>query len=255
MPSTPSAVCVMMLLMLRLPIEEKVARLGAVEHDLDQAQRGNPQGPVFLALAHAVETYQIPWEELHEVVRGVEMDLTQQRYRTFDDLRTYCYRVASVVGLICVQICGYKDPRAREYAVDLGLAMQLTNILRDILEDGSRERIYIPQEELERFGYTEAELLQGVVNEPFREMMHFQVARAQEYFQRGKRLLPLLPLRSRACPAVLAGIYKRLLDHIEARGYDVFSTRVSLSAREKLFLTVRLWCQSLVPLERVATAL
>ncbi len=237
-----------------MSVEEKLRQLGEVERALEQAEYGQPEGPVYQALAHAVEEYGIPWEDLIEVVRGVEMDLTITRYETFDDLRAYCYRVASVVGLICIQVCGYSDPKAREYAIDLGLAMQLTNILRDIREDSELGRIYLPQEELARFGYTEEQLMAGEVNENFEQFMGFQVARARDYFTKGKQLLKLLPLRTRACPSVLGGIYSRVLDRIEDKGYDVYERRISLPSREKLFLTVRLWCQSYVPLERVATA-
>ena len=237
-----------------MSVEEKLRQLGEVERALEQAEYGQPEGPVYQALAHAVEEYDIPWEDLIEVIRGVEMDLTITRYETFDDLRAYCYRVASVVGLICIQVCGYSDPKAREYAIDLGLAMQLTNILRDIREDSELGRIYLPQEELARFGYTEEQLMAGEVNENFEQFMGFQVARARDYFTKGKQLLKLLPLRTRACPSVLGGIYSRVLDRIEDKGYDVYERRISLPSREKLFLTVRLWCQSYVPLERVATA-
>ena len=234
--------------------EEKVAGLGEVTRALEQAEAGRPEGPVFQAVAHVAATYDVPWEHFHEVVRGVEMDITVHRYSTFDELQTYCYRVASVVGLICVRIFGCTSPEAREPAIALGVAMQLTNILRDIAEDGARGRVYLPQEDLQRFGYGDDEVLQGAFNDRFVALMRFQVQRAKEQFQQGKALLPLLPLRSRACPAVLGGIYSRLLDRIEARGYDVYAKRVSLSGREKLFLTVRLWLQSLLPFRRLATA-
>jgi phytoene synthase len=237
-----------------LPIEEKLQQLREVEGALERAKNGQPEGLVYQALAHAVQEYGIPWEDLISVIRGVEMDLTITRYKTFGDLREYCYRVASVVGLICIQVCGYSDPKAREYAVDLGLAMQLTNILRDIREDSEIGRIYLPQDELARFGYTEEQLMAGEIDENFEKFMEFQVARAREYFTKGKQLLKLLPMRTRACPSVLGGIYSHVLDAIEAKGYDVYERRISLPSREKLFLTVRLWCQSYVPLERVATA-
>ena len=237
-----------------LPIDEKTQRIQGIDGLLENARNGNPDGPVFEALAHAAAEYDIPYEDLMEVARGVEMDLTVSRYETFEDLATYCYRVASVVGLICIRIMGYQDQRAREYAIDLGLAMQLTNILRDIREDAERGRIYIPQEDLRRFGYTEEELLAGAVNDRFRSLMEFEVARAREYFERGKRLLKLLPVRTRAFPAVLGGLYGRVLDRIEARNYNVFEGRVGLSTREKVGLAVRLWIQSYVPMERVATA-
>ena len=237
-----------------LPIEQKTEQLAGVETKLLQAKDGNADGPVFEALAHAVQDYGIPWEDLTEIARGVEMDLTVSRYDTFEDLSTYCYRVASVVGLVCIQICGYTDTRAREYAIDLGMAMQLTNILRDIREDGELGRIYLPQEDLERFGYSEEELLCGEMNDRFRNLMEFEVARTREYFARGKRLLKLLPVRTRAFPAVLGGLYGRVLDRIEDRQYNVFDSRVSLPTKVKIALAVRLWIQSYVPMERVATA-
>lgn len=237
-----------------LAVEEKLRQLQEVEDALEQARNGQPDGPVYEALAHAVQEYDIPWEDLVEVIRGVEMDLTITRYETFDDLRAYCYRVASVIGLICIQVCGYSDPKARQYAIELGLAMQLTNILRDIREDSEMGRVYLPQEDLASFGYSEEQLMAGEINEEFTRFMEFQVARARDYFKKGKRLLKLLPMRTRACPSVLGGIYSRVLDRIEGKGYDVYERRISLPPREKLFLTVRLWAQSYVPLERVATA-
>ena len=237
-----------------LEAEEKVAGLGEVTRSLEQAEAGRPEGPVFQAVAHVAATYDVPWEYFHEVVRGVEMDITVHRYSTFEELQTYCYRVASVVGLICVRIFGCSSPEAREPAIALGVAMQLTNILRDVAEDGANGRVYLPQEDIQRFGYSDDELLRGVFNDRFVSLMRFQVQRAREQFQQGKALLPLLPLRSRACPAVLGGIYSRLLDRIEAQGYDVYAKRVSLSGREKLLLMVRLWLQSLLPIRRLATA-
>ena len=237
-----------------LEAEDKVAGLGEVTRSLEQAEAGRPEGPVFQALAHVAEAYGVPWEHFHEVVRGVEMDITQHRYATFDDLRTYCYRVASVVGLICLRIFGCTSPQAQEPAIALGVAMQLTNILRDISEDGARGRVYLPQEDLQRFGYGDADLLRSVFDDRFVALMRFQVQRAREQFRQGAALIPLLPLRSRACPAVLGGIYSRLLDRIEAQGYDVYAKRVSLSGREKSLLMVRLWLQSLLPIRRLATA-
>jgi phytoene synthase len=237
-----------------LELDEKLRQLGDVEDKLEQAKNGHPDGPVYEALAHAVQAYGIPWEDLIEVIRGVEMDLTITRYETFEDLRAYCYRVASVIGLICIQVFGYKDPKVREYAIELGLAMQLTNILRDIREDAEMGRVYLPQEDLARFGYSEEQLMAGELNEEFTNFMKFQVARAREYFTKGKRLLKLLPMRTRACPSVLGGIYSRLLDRIEDKDYDVYERRISLPPREKLFMTVRIWAQSYVPLERVITA-
>jgi phytoene synthase len=156
--------------------------------------------------------------------------------------------VASVVGLICLQIFGYEDDDAKEYAVDLGLAMQLTNIIRDIREDFDMGRVYLPQDEMARFGYSEEDLKNGVRNEAFLELMRFQSQRAREYFERGFKLLPYLSRRSRACPAVLGALYSKVLDRIEASDYDVLESRVSLSKAEKISITAKTWLGSMLPL-------
>lgn len=229
-----------------LPPEQKVKQLLDLADDLDDAYHERVLSPVFEALWDAAQRYSIPQKYFEEIIRGVEMDLRVQRYATFNDLYEYCYRVASVVGLICLQIFGYRDPRAKEYAIDLGLAMQLTNIIRDVREDMERDRVYLPQDELARFGVTERHLIEGVVDDPFQALLAFQVQRAREYFQRGHRLLPYLPRLSRTCPAVLEAIYSRVLDQVEARGYNVFQDRISLSTSQKLALMVSTWAQTLL---------
>ena len=231
-----------------IPIGEKLRLLGEVREKLPMAYSGNPGGPVFTALAHTAKAFGIPQEYFQEVVAGVETDLTKSRYQDFEELRGYCYRVASAVGLICLQIFGYSDPKAREYAVDLGLAMQLTNILRDIREDLDRDRVYIPLEEIEDFGYSVQELKGGVVNQPFVELMKFQASRARRYFDSGFKLLPLLSPRSRACPAVLGQLYSHILDRLESGDFNVFNGRVSLSNSEKYLVTAQTWIRSLLPI-------
>ena len=208
---------------------------------------GETEGPVFAALSDAADVFGIPARYLQDVIAGVEMDLTRDRYSNFDELRDYCYGVASVVGLICIEVFEYTDPAAREHAVDIGLAMQLTNIMRDIKEDAQRGRIYIPLDEIVSFGYSEQELLEGSVTEAFKELMSFQAARAREYFESGKRLMPLLSPDSRACPATLVGVYGTILNRIEASGFEVFERRVGLSTAEKLLITAKLWARSLIP--------
>ena len=237
----------------RIPTEEKLARLRALRCGLSAAYVGRPEGPVFTALADTASVFDIPEEYFQEVVSGVEMDLTKTRYRDFQELRTYCYRVASVVGLACLHIFGFSEPRAKEYAVDLGLAMQLTNIMRDVEEDLERDRIYLPMDEIRESGYSVEELQRGVVNEPFRELMNIQARRAREYYISGSRLLPLLSPRSRACPAVLGQLYSLILDRIEAQGFNVFNGRVRLSRREKYLVTVQTWMRSLLPMAPGAT--
>ena len=225
-----------------LPVDEKRRLL-----EDTRGRLGSDSHPVFRALRDTIDSFDIPVRHLHEIIDGVEMDLTRTRYATFEELEVYCYRVASAVGLVCIEIFGYTDERTKEYAVDMGLAMQLTNIVRDVREDSLRERIYVPLDELERFGYTEQELEQGVVNEPFRHLMGYQTARAREYFERGSRIVPLLSADSRACLALLHGVYSRILDRIEDAGFDVYSGRVGLPTHVKLLLLARLWGASFIP--------
>ena len=227
-----------------LPIETKRTELARVRQDLTAAMSPEPPpapSPEFRSLGDAVHTFDIPVSYLEEVIDGVESDLTKTRFADFSELRTYCYKVASVVGLICIEIFGYRDPKAREYAVDMGIALQLTNILRDLKEDAERDRIYIPQEDLNRFGYSEDDLMRGVVNERFRALMKFQADRARSYYESSRPLFDLIEPESRACLRLLHTAYGAILDRIEAYGFDVFSQRVGLSVREKLTMTARLW--------------
>lgn len=225
--------------------EDKLAALANLRSSLAQAYRGHAPTPAFLALADAADRYSIPEDYFQEIIQGVESDLVKTRYQDFDELRQYCYRVASVVGLVCLQIFQYRDDKAREHAVDLGLAMQLTNIMRDVREDWSMGRVYLPQDEMARFGYTEEHLEAGVRNDAFVQLLQFQGERAREYFRSGFRLLPYLSRRSRACPAVLGAIYSRVLDRIEASGYDVLGEqRIALSTGEKARITARAWLAS-----------
>ena len=235
-----------------VPTDRKLARLQGLRRDLATAYSGRGDGPVFAALSHAGSVFHIPEEYFQEVVSGVETDLTKSRYQNFEEVRSYCYRVASVVGLICLQIFGYSDARAKEYAVDLGLAMQLTNILRDVKEDLERDRVYLPLDEISEFGYSLDELKARVVNEPFGQLMRFQAQRAREYFNSGFKLLPFLSPRSRGCPAVLGRLYSHILDRIEARDFDVFNGKVSLSKREKYLVTAQTWMKSLLPTSSTA---
>ena len=202
---------------------------------------------VLLALKHAIDEHSIPTSYFGDFVDGIEMDLVQTRYFDFEELRSYCYGVASAIGLISIAVFGYTDPKAKEYAVDLGLAMQLTNVLRDIGEDAGRDRIYIPTDELSAYGYSETDLLSGTTNDAFRELMSFQVERARQYFRSGLKLIPLVSAESRACPSALASVYSAILDRIEASEYDVFSRRIGLSPVEKLLMVARLWATSLIP--------
>jgi phytoene synthase len=237
-----------------MPMEEKRRQFSetrtllmkSLERNGSQSENGTLP-PEFAALSDATATFGIPHHYYTEVIEGVESDLVKTRFETFEELKAYCYQVASVVGLICIEVFGYKDEAAREYAIDMGIAMQLTNILRDIKEDAERDRIYIPLDEMARFGYSEDDLKQGVMDERFRKLMALQVNRARDYYQRSQKLFPLLAAGARACPKVLHVAYRSILDRIDASGYDVFSRRIGLSKLDKILITGRLWAGSLMP--------
>ena len=225
--------------------ESDLAGLRQLLHD---TYDGRSDGPVWTALADAQQRFGIPMAHFTDVIDGCEMDLTKNSYETFEELVQYCRRVASAPGLICIEIFGYTDERAVKYAIDLGIAMQLTNIIRDVAEDARDGRVYLPNEELEKFGYSKSDLAAGTVNDPFRNLMRFQIERAHRYFERGAKLFPLLDRRSRACPRTMSSVYGRLLGRIEAADYDVFSRRISLSRTAKAALAARLWIQCRIPI-------
>ena len=228
------------------PAESKRLALAEVRRDLDAALAGESDAaanlaPEFIALAHAAETFSIPAVHFRDILAGVESDLTKTRFADFAELRDYCRKVASAVGLACIEVFGYEDPRAADYAADMGIALQLTNIIRDMREDAERDRIYIPQDEMARFGYSERELMAGVVNGAFRRLTRFQAERARDYYERSRPLFALLSAESRTCPRVLHAAYYAILKRAEAADYDVMSRRVGLSAGEKFALAARLW--------------
>lgn len=203
-----------------------------------------PDDPLVPALRDTMERFSIDPGAFEEILLGMEMDLVKKRYETFDELRLYCYRAASVVGLVCLEIFGHEGPAAREPAVDLGIAMQLTNILRDVLEDRERGRIYIPREDMDRFEYTEEDLLRGSTDGRFQALMRFEVERARGYFTFAARLFPLVDPESRYCPILLMRFYSRILERIERQHYDVLSRRPSLPWHEKLRIAGSTWFEA-----------
>ena len=186
------------------------------------------------ALDDVVRRWGVPRLHLQTIRDGCGQDAVKARYETFEELRRYCYMVASCVGLACLHVFGFDDPKALLHAEELGIAMQLTNILRDVKEDAARGRIYLPREDLERFGVPERDVLDGRFTPAMKELLAFQTARARAWFAKGKRLVPLVHADSRKCPAAIATVYEALLDRIEASGYDVFKKRVRLTAAQKL---------------------
>ncbi len=201
--------------------------------------------PILRVLSEAVDRYAIPEAELQMLVDGVEMDFSRSRYATFEELRTYCNLVASVVGRMCVRIFGFDDPIALERADDLGLALQLTNILRDVREDAvDMKRVYLPQEELARFGIREDALSEGEILPGWDELVAHNVERARRYFATGYEVLRHIPRRPAACVATMAGIYEELLKKIERDPGLPLRARAALSKTEKLRVVVRSWLSS-----------
>jgi 15-cis-phytoene synthase len=189
--------------------------------------------PILPALADTVARYRIPIEYLTAVIDGVEMDLVGQRYETFEELEQYCERVASVVGLACIHIWGFRDERALEPARRCGVAFQLTNILRDLKEDAGRDRVYLPEEDLQRFGYRDDELRRCEVNSRFIELMKFEVARTERFYAAVDELEPLLAHEGRRVFRAMSATYRAVLAKIKQRPADVLRRRIRLSGWEK----------------------
>jgi phytoene synthase len=226
-----------------IPAEQRRAKLDEWMDALRRVVAGErTDDPVLFALADSQKHFNIPLGLLEKLVHGTEMDvpgaadgrLPQLQYESFDQLYDYCYHVASVVGLVCIRIFGYRDPRAEKLAEEVGVAFQLTNILRDVKEDAALGRVYLPREDFARFGVDVQALTNGSAPASLRPVMEFEALRARGYYRAADELLPLIDDDSRAALWTLVEIYRRLLERIIARDYDVFSERVSLSAAEKV---------------------
>ncbi|MCP4635397.1 MAG: presqualene diphosphate synthase HpnD [Methyloversatilis sp.] len=205
---------------------------------------GTPEHPVCLALLPAIRDYGLPREQLLEIIDGMEMDLDQSRYLDFKGLQLYCYRVASVVGLLASQIFGSTHRDTQKYAHDLGIAFQLTNIIRDVGEDARRGRIYLPVEELQRFNVRAADILNARYSDAFRQLMEFQIARARQYYEQAMAALPAQDRSAQRPGLVMAAIYRTLLDEIERDGCRVLDRRIALTPLRKLWLAWKTWLKN-----------
>jgi phytoene synthase len=225
--------------------QTEIARLNArlALNSWARATCGSPKvdHPVIEAWADTRERFGVPQALADELVEGVRMDLTIGRYGTWDDLWVYCYRVASTVGLMSMYITGAETMQAVPYAVQLGVALQLTNILRDVGEDARAGRIYLPREDMERFGYTEEMLMEGRINGNFRRLMDFEIARARVLYETAWPGIAMLPADSRLAVAAAGQVYRGILDKIVDANYDVFNHRAHLSTGEKLRALPKLW--------------
>jgi phytoene synthase len=200
-----------------------------------------PAHPIARQLADAVRAYPIPRAALEAIIEGCEMDLARVRFETAEDLYPYCHRVASAVGLCCIEIFGYTDPRAREYAVHLGTALQLTNIIRDVAADARDGRVYLPRQDLEAFGLGEDALVAGRYDERFVRLMQHQAARARKFYAAAAAAYPAADARSLVAAEIMGRIYRALLEEIEARRFAVFGERITLPARRKVAIALRCW--------------
>ncbi len=199
------------------------------------------QFSVFIAWEDLLKTYKIPQNLPLELMQGILMDTQIKHYDTFDELYVYCYRVASTVGLMSSEILGYSDKIALRYAEALGIAMQLTNILRDVKEDAAMGRIYLPQEDLRKFGVSEEEIFANEMSDNFIEMMKFQIGRARDFYRTGEKGIGLLEKDSRFTVLLASRIYARILDEIETQNYDVFTRRAHTTSSQKLFSIPKIW--------------
>ena len=202
---------------------------------------GKPSHPVTRALQPFLEPMAISKDRLEEIIAGMEMDLTQTRYLDFAALERYCYLVAGVVGLLAAGIFGYRNARTLEYARLLGTAFQLTNIIRDVGEDARKNRIYLPMEDLKRFGVTAADILNGVQGEPFARLMRFQAERATSYYDKALLALPAEDRKAQRPGLIMAAIYRQLLAEIGRDGFRVLSQRTSLTPLLKLWIAWKTW--------------
>jgi phytoene synthase len=222
-----------------LPIAEKRRRIGIWRESLSDAFAGEPE--IAPALREIIRKYMIQRAYFEEILDGVEMDLDPRRYETFEDLGTYCYRVASVVGLVSIEIFGYRNPVCKQYAVELGMALQLTNILRDIREDWDNGgRIYLPLEDLTRFQYTPGDLAARVHDERFLRLMNFEADRAATFYNKAAAILPPEDRRSMTPARIMAEVYGRILRKMRAEGFRVFEKRYSLGTLRKAAIVSRL---------------
>jgi phytoene synthase len=226
-----------------VPVEIRRAKLEAWRSDVRKACRGErPQFTVNLELQAVIERRKLQFELFDELLKGVEMDLELRRYETLADLELYCYRVASVVGLLSIEIFGYKNPACRDYAIHLGKALQLTNILRDVRSDGERNRLYIPLAECERFNVNPEDILGGRYTPNYERLAQHMAGLAKGFYAKATETLPSVDRRSMATAELMGSVYWKLLRKIESRRFNVFEPgETRLTKVQKLFLIFRMW--------------
>jgi phytoene synthase len=223
--------------------ELKFDKLRKWRIELEKSLNGHSEYPLINKLSNTIQNFNIPLEPFFDLLKGMEMDLQQKRYVTFNDLQTYCYRVASTVGLMCIEIFGYRHPSAKDFAINLGIALQLTNILRDIKKDAEKGRIYLPKEDLEKFNYHESDIFNNTYNENFHKMMKYQVERAREYFNTATDCLNREDKKAMFAARAMQHIYYRMLNKIVDADYDVYNNKIKISTAKKVGISLGVWAK------------
>jgi 15-cis-phytoene synthase len=225
------------------PDDIKYENLRKWRIEFEKAFQGSSEFYLLNKLAKTIRQFNIPVDPFFELIKGMEMDLQTKRYLSFEDLSLYCYRVASTVGLMCIEIFGYKHKSAKDFAVNLGIALQLTNILRDVKKDADNGRIYLPQEDISKFNYSEPDLMLHSYNQNFIELMKYETARADNYFQKATIALDLDDKGAMFAARAMQHIYYKILTKIKAVEYDIFNNDVKVSKMEKAGIAIGVWAK------------
>ncbi len=227
------------------PVTERRLALQSWREDIRKACQGEvPTKPVNIELAPVIAQYKLPYELFDDLIRGVEMDLEIQSYETILDLEAYCYRVASVVGLLSIEVFGYRNPKCHDYAVHLGKALQLTNILRDVQNDAERGRIYLPAVQMQEFGVSPRDILEGRYNDNYRQLATWVGQRAREHYRQARRILPVEDRGNLATAELMGAVYWKVLRRLEKRSFDVFNHPLArLNKAGKAWLILNLWVE------------
>jgi len=211
--------------------------------ELEKSLEGQSEYPLINKLSRTILHFNIPLEPFFDLIKGMEMDLQQKRYTTFNDLQNYCYNVASTVGLMCIEIFGYRHPSAKDFAINLGIALQLTNILRDVKKDAEKGRIYLPKEDLDKFNYKESDVINNTYNENFQKMMQYQVDRARDYFNAATACLNREDKKAMFAARAMQHIYYRMLNKIVDADYDVYHKKIRISTAKKVGISLGVWAK------------
>ena len=232
-------------------IKRKIERLNWWEQAIHKFYSGNIDNRILQPFEKLIHRYKIPKQYFITLIDGCKRDLIQNRYQTFDELKEYCYGVAGIVGLISIEIFGYKYEETKNYAINLGYALQLTNIIRDVKFDKARNYIYLPQDDLKRFNYTEEDIFNEVYNDNFFELMRFQARRAREYYHKARTQLHPDERTTVFSAEVMDAIYYRLLDKIELNEFRVYDKKIRVSTPHKIYITFKHWVQARLLVERI----